>query len=79
MKLTKGQMNLIGSIIGVMVLIIIAYVVVLPIVNTALYGSSAASANLSGGAYTLSQQLPLFIVLGIVITILAGLVLVHGI
>lgn len=69
----RGQGGLVAGLIGIMVVLIIAYVVVLPVVNTALYGSTTA--NLTGSALTLSQQLPLFIVLGIVILVLGALVM----
>lgn len=79
----KNQAGMIGAVIGVLVAIIVVYMAVLPVISPIVLqppvGNSVYNAsNLTGGAFILSQQLPLFIVLGIVITILVGMVLVHG-
>ena len=61
-----GVGGIIAAAIGVMVVVIVMFSVVLPQVNSSLYGASAASANLTGGAYSLAQQSPLLLVLGFI-------------
>lgn len=65
--------DLVQAGIGLVVLIIVVFYVVLPNVNTALYGAQAAQANLSGAALTMAQQTPLFAVLALIFVPLAVL------
>lgn len=58
--------NVVGNLIGGMVLIIIAFNVVLPTQNTAIYGSSN-SANLSTGNLALAAVLQTMVLLVILI------------
>lgn len=61
-----GVGGVIAAALGLMVVIIVLFSVVLPQVNTSLYGTGAAAANLTGGAASLAQQSPLLLVLGLV-------------
>ena len=57
--------NVVGNLIGGMVIIIIAYDVVLPTTNTAVYGNTGA--NLSAQNVTLSGVIQTLIILVIVV------------
>lgn len=61
-----GVGGIIAAALGVMIVVIVMFSVVLPQVNTSLYGAQATQSNLSGGAASLAQQAPLLLVLGFI-------------
>jgi len=65
----EGQMGLVGTVIGVMVVAIIVFAAVIPTVV-----NSISSAGLTGTNKTLADLVPLFIILGILVIIIGAMV-----
>lgn len=65
--------NVVGTLIGVMVCVIILYNVALPTINTSINTSGAGTANLSTQNYNLSLVIPTLLITTIVVYVVRSM------
>ena len=82
MNKKRGQLAIVGVVVGIIVAVILTFSALLPVFNSvAVTGLSNASGGGNGsnyaGVYQVTQTVPMFILLGLLLTIVGGLLVLR--